>query len=61
MTCLNGQGGQYMVNTGAPATIVSTNGSEVLELALSILERASDEHLARKTLIMQGFLEMSQR
>jgi hypothetical protein len=50
-----------MVNTAAPAAIVSTNMSEVLEVALSILERASDEHLARKALIMQGFLEMSQR
>ena len=44
-----------MVNTAAPAAIVSTNMSEVLEVALSILERASDEHLARKASIMQGF------
>ena len=35
--------------------------SEVLEVATSILQRHRDEHLGKKTLIMQGFLEMSQR
>ena len=35
--------------------------SEVLEVAETILERHRDEHLSKKTLIMQGFLEMSER
>jgi hypothetical protein len=35
--------------------------SEVLEVATSILQRHQNEHLGKKTLIMQGFLEMSQR
>jgi hypothetical protein len=34
--------------------------SEVLEMASSILQRHRDDHLAKKTLLMQGFLEMSQ-
>jgi hypothetical protein len=35
--------------------------SEVLEVATSILQRHRDEHLSKKTLILQGFLDMSQR
>ena len=44
-----------------PATIDLSHVSEVLEVALSILQRHRDEHLAKKMLIMQGFLKMTQR
>ena len=50
-----------MATAVTPTSIDLSHVSEVLEVALSILQRHRDEHLAKKTLIMQGFLEMSQR
>ena len=50
-----------MITAATPATIDLSHVSEVLEVANTILQRHDDEHLATKILIMQGFLEMSQR
>ena len=50
-----------MISAATPTTVAESHISEVLEVAFRILEREHDEHLARKTLIMQGLLEMSQR
>jgi hypothetical protein len=50
------------MSTAAVYTAIgSSHISEVLEVAHTILSRHRDEHLAKKTLIMEGFLEMRQR
>ena len=48
-----------MATTATPAAIDLVQVAEVLEVALSILQRHHDDDLAEKTLVMQKYFEMS--
>ena len=50
-----------MANSVSSAAFGAPHISKVLKVALGILERNCDEHLAKKTLMVQGYLEISQR
>src|SRR5216684_3047452 len=48
-----------MATAPAPGPIDVSHASELLEVALSILQRRHDQGLAQKLLTMQDYLEMS--
>ena len=50
-----------MITAATPAATGQSQGSEVLEVALGILQRHRDDDLSQKTFVMQQYLEISER